>query len=69
MKHHRDVWKTVGDPGTAPLDGRINGRRLTITVKAFGTLPGRDKTAVRNEAEQTGPLRDAPSVAVEFGTY
>ena len=48
---------------------RKNSRKLTITVKTFGTLPSRHKTAVQNEAEQIGPLRSASSVVVEFETY
>ena len=74
---HRDVWKAVGDPGTVLADGTIigtwrprkNGRKLTITVKTFATLPSRHKTAIQDEAEQIGPLRNASSVTVEFDTY
>lgn len=76
-KYHRDVWKPVGDPGTVLGDGAIigtwrprkNGRKLTIAVKTFTTLPGRQKTAIQDEAEQIGPLRNASSVTVEFDTY
>lgn len=75
-QHRRDIWKPVGAPGTVLVDGAIigtwrprkNGRRLTVSVKTFGTLPGRHKAAVRDEAEQIGPLRAASSVTVEFET-
>jgi hypothetical protein len=76
-KFHREVWKTAGEPGTVLADGEItgtwrprkSGRRLTITVKTFGSLPDRDKTSLQHEAEQVAPLRGASSVAVEFDTY
>lgn len=75
--YHRDVWKAVGDPGTVLADGTIigtwrprkNGQKLTIAVKTFVTLPRRHETAIRNEAEQIGPLRNASSVTVEFDAY
>ena len=76
-KYHREVWKTVGEPGTVLADGEItgtwrprkSGRKLTITVKTFGSLPDRDKKSLQNEAEQVAPLRGASSVDVEFDTY
>lgn len=76
-EYHRDVWRAAGDPGTVLADGKIigtwrprkNGRKLTITVKTFSTLPSRHRTAVQDEAEQIGPLRDASSVTVELDTY
>lgn len=76
-KYHREVWKTVGEPGAVLADGAITGiwrprkrgRQLTITVKTFGSLPDRDKKSLQDEAEQVAPLRGASSVAVEFHTY
>ena len=75
-KYQREVWKSVGDPGTVLADGKIvgiwrpgkSGRKLTITVKAFGSLPDRAKESLKNEAEQVAPLRGASTVHVEFGT-
>jgi hypothetical protein len=76
-KYHRDVWKTVGEPGTVLAGGEITGiwrprkrgRRLTITVKTFGSLPDRDKRSLQHEAAQVAPLRGASSVDVEFDAY
>jgi hypothetical protein len=76
-KYHRDVWKTVGEPGTVLADGAITGiwrprkrgRKLTITVKTFGSLPDRDTASLQTEAEQVAPLRGASSVDVEFDTH
>ncbi|MEO3853955.1 crosslink repair DNA glycosylase YcaQ family protein [Acrocarpospora sp. B8E8] len=48
---------------------RKSGRKLTITIKTFGSLPDRDKKSLRDEAEQVAPLRGASSVDVEFDTY
>ncbi len=76
-KYHRDVWRTVGEPGTVLVDGKItgtwrprkSGRKLTITIKTFGSLPDRDKKSLQAEAEQVAALRGASSVDVEFDTY
>jgi hypothetical protein len=76
-KHHREVWKPVGEPGTVLADGEITGtwrprkrgRKLTLTVTTFGSLPERDKTSLQHEAERVAPLRGASSVDVEFDTY
>jgi len=76
-KYHREVWKVVGEPGTVLADGEItgiwrprkSGRQLTITVNTFGSLPGRDKKSLQDEAEQVATLRGASSVAVEFHTH
>jgi hypothetical protein len=76
-KYHREVWKTVGEPGTVLADGKIagtwrprkSGRKLTITIKTFGTLPDGDKKSLLHEAEQVASLRGASSVDVEFGAY
>jgi hypothetical protein len=76
-KYHREVWKTVGEPGTVLVNGKItgvwrprkSGRKLTITVKTFGSLPGRDKEPLQHEAEQLAPLRGTSSVDVQFDNY
>lgn len=76
-KYHREVWQTVGEPGTLLAAGRIagtwrtrkSGRKLTITIKTFASLPDRDKKSLQGEAEQVVPLRGASSVDVEFDTY
>ncbi len=76
-KYHREVWKTVGEPGTVLANGKItgtwrprkSGRKLTITIKAFGSLRDRDKKSLKSEAERVAPLRGASSVGVEFDTY
>ncbi|MDR6555683.1 hypothetical protein J2809_000014 [Arthrobacter pascens] len=76
-KYHREVWKMVGEPGTVLAGGKItgtwrshkSGRKLTITIKTFGSLPDRDRKSLQGEAEQVGPLRGASSVDVEFDSY
>jgi hypothetical protein len=76
-KYHREVWKTAGEPGTVLTDGKItgtwrprkNGRKLTITIKTFGSLPDRNRRSLHGEAEQIAPLRGASSVDVEFDAY
>lgn len=76
-QHHRDVWKTTGEPGTVLADGEIvgiwrprkSGRKLATDITAFGSLPSRHRKSLQNEAEQIAPLRGASSVEVEFDTY
>jgi hypothetical protein len=73
-KYHREVWKTVGAPGTILIDGKIagiwrsrkSGRKLALTIKPFGSMPQRDRTALTDEAEQVAALRGASSVDIEF---
>ena len=76
-QYHLHVWGAVGDPGTVLVDGEIagvwrprkSGRKLTITVKSFGTLPARTKRPLQAEAEQVATLRGASSVDVEFESH
>lgn len=76
-KFHGDVWKTTGGPGTVLADGKIagiwrprkSGRRLTVTVTAFGSLPARHRTLLDEEAEQVAQLRGASSVSVAYGAH
>ncbi|MFI2485791.1 winged helix DNA-binding domain-containing protein [Promicromonospora kroppenstedtii] len=76
-KFHGDVWKTVGGPGTVLADGEIvgiwrprkSGRKLTLTVTAFGSLPARHRTLLDEEAEQVAQLRGASSVSVAYETH
>lgn len=71
-EYHRVVWKSIGEPGSVLVDGRIagvwrsraTGRRLVITVTPFAPLGRGAEERVRLEAEQLGPLRGASSVEV-----
>jgi hypothetical protein len=73
-KYHREVWKAVGAPGTILTNGKIagiwrsrkSGRKLAFTVKPFGSLPQRERTALHDEAEQVAALRGASSVDIQF---
>ncbi|OZM70198.1 hypothetical protein CFN78_26720 [Amycolatopsis antarctica] len=75
-KYHRQVWKTVGEPGAVLTDGEIagiwrprkNGRKLTMTVRTFGSLSQRDRKSIEDEAERIAPLRGASLVDLDFGT-
>ncbi|MFI5624128.1 winged helix DNA-binding domain-containing protein [Nocardioides sp. NPDC051685] len=75
--HHRDNWRTTGDPGTVLVDGEIigtwrarkNGRRMRVEMKAFEALSRRHQDALAAEAESIALLRDASSVSVEVTTY
>lgn len=73
---HRDVWRTVGDPGTVLADGEIvgiwrprkRGKRLALTVQTFNALPARTRNLLVAEAQKVAVLRDAASTEVEFST-
>ena len=72
--HHRELWTTVGEPGAVLADGKItgtwrprkSGRKLTITIKTFDSLPARHKKLLQDEAQQSATLRGASSVEVAF---
>lgn len=76
-KYHRDVWKTVGDPGTVLADGDIigtwrarkSGRTLVINIKTFNALPAQHRKPLETEAERVATLRDAPTPEVQFDAY
>jgi hypothetical protein len=63
----------LGRPGALFVDGEIAGiwrpkaagRKLTVTVEAFGPLPGSVWTAVETEAQRIGEVRGAADVAVK----
>lgn len=73
-KHHRDVWRPTGDPGTILADGEIvgiwrprkKGRELRIEAKAFDPLPARAREPLEAEAGRVAALRGASSFALEL---
>lgn len=76
-KYQRDVWKTVGDPGTVLVDGEIagtwrprkNGRKLHIEFSTFADLTSDLRDALTIEARAIGSLRGVSTVSTEFMTY
>ncbi|HWC81470.1 MAG TPA: winged helix DNA-binding domain-containing protein [Pseudonocardiaceae bacterium] len=73
-KHHREVWKSVGEPGTVLADGEIagiwrprkSGRKLTLTVAEFYALSTELRNQLREEAEAIADLRGASAIEVKF---
>lgn len=71
---HRRIWKTVGEPGTVLVDGRLaatwhprkSGRTLSLTVEAFDVLTSRARKTIATESEALGTLRGCTLVQVEF---
>lgn len=74
---HREIWKTVGDPGAVLAQGKVvgtwrprkRGSRLTLTLKTAGSLAARHQEQVRDEADQIARLRGASSSDVVFDTW
>ncbi|MFG1784394.1 DNA glycosylase AlkZ-like family protein [Rhodococcus oryzae] len=74
QKHHREVWKTVGEPGAVLADGTIvgiwrprkSGRTLTLTVTTFRSLGTELRKQLHEEADHVAELRGATAVQVEF---
>jgi DNA glycosylase AlkZ-like len=73
-KHHRHVWKPIGEPGTVLVDGRVagtwrprkHGRTLAVTISAFGPIRDRDRKLLNAEAVQVAVLRGASASELEF---
>lgn len=73
-KHHRHVWKSVGEPGAVLADGTIagiwrprkSGRQLALTVQTFRSLSTELRKQLREEADHVAELRGASGVQVTF---
>lgn len=74
QRHHRELWKPVGDPGAVLTAGTIagtwrprkRGQRLTITITAFHGLSARDRQLLEDEGQRVARLRGASSAEVVF---
>lgn len=75
-KFQREVWRTVGDPGTILVNGEIigiwrprkAGKTLGITMETFTSPNTTAKEALNTEAEQIGHLRGASIIDVSFSS-
>jgi hypothetical protein len=73
-EHHRELWRPVGDPGAALINGQIagtwrprkDGRKLTVSITAFHPVSAPDKELLHREAQQIAALRGATSADVVF---
>lgn len=73
---HRQIWKSVGEPGTVMVDGRLaatwrprkSGRRLSITVEPFAKLTSAHREQIETEAEVVATLRNCTSNEVHFAS-
>jgi hypothetical protein len=71
---HRRIWGVIGNPGALLVAGEIagvwrpqkKGKRLTITIEAFGQLAPATRDEIMAEAEMIGPLRGCTSVEVAY---
>jgi hypothetical protein len=70
----RAVWRPVGSPGLVLMTGhpvgtwraRSSGKRLEVTVEAFGPLGDRQRTAIEQAAAIVAPFRGRDDAAVTF---
>ena len=70
----RQIWKTVGDPGTVLVDGRLaatwrprkRGRTLQLSVQPFCPLPAAAREQIEAEAQAVAELRGATTVEVDI---
>ncbi|HEY5853207.1 MAG TPA: crosslink repair DNA glycosylase YcaQ family protein [Aldersonia sp.] len=73
-KHHREVWKSVGESGAVLADGTIIGirharksdRRLTLTFETFQSPSAALYIQLHEEAQRVAGLRGASAVQIEF---
>jgi hypothetical protein len=73
-KLRRRIWKTVGEPGTVLVDGRLaatwrprkSGRELSITVESFAELSSTQRRQIEEESQPLAALRGCTSVEVDF---
>lgn len=73
-EHHREVWRTVGEPGAVLANGTIagiwrprkSGRTLTLTLKTFQSLSAAVRKQLHEEAEHVAELRGAAAMRIEF---
>lgn len=71
---HRRVWTILGNPGVVIEDGQIvatwrpqkKGKRLGLSVEAFGPLSPATRDEIEAEAALLAPLRGCTSAAVTF---
>jgi hypothetical protein len=69
---HKILWPVLGRPGALFVDGEVagvwrtktSGKKLTISVEAFGPLPPKVWKRVDAEAERVAEARGIPNVSV-----
>jgi hypothetical protein len=70
---HRTLWPVLGRPGVVLVDGEIagtwrtkaSGKKLAVTVEAFGPLPPKAWKRVEAEAQRVAEARGATDVTVQ----
>lgn len=72
--HHKRVWAVIGNAGALLVNGEIvgvwrpqkKGKRLTLTIEAFGKLASATRDEIMAEAEAVGALRGCTSIDVAY---
>ncbi|MEV0564729.1 winged helix DNA-binding domain-containing protein [Dactylosporangium sp. NPDC050588] len=76
-EREREVWRVLGNPGALLVDGdlagswraKVAGKRLAVTVSAWGPLRAPVRAAIDEEAQRAAAARGIPTaeVTVERG--
>jgi len=69
---YKTLWPVLGRPGALFVDGEVAGtwrpktagKKLTVTIEAFGPLPPATWTAIEAEAQRVAAVRGAAEVSV-----
>jgi hypothetical protein len=70
---HKTLWPILGRPGVVLVDGevagcwraRASGRKLAVTIEAFGPIPAATWSEVEAEAARVAAVRGAAGVSVK----
>ncbi|WP_155375087.1 winged helix DNA-binding domain-containing protein [Catellatospora vulcania] len=70
----KQLWPTLGRPGAVLSGGELvgvwrprkSGKKFTVAVEPWGTMPARVRKAVTEQAEQLAAYRGAELTGVEF---
>ncbi|MHB0858629.1 MAG: winged helix DNA-binding domain-containing protein [Anaerolineae bacterium] len=71
---HRQVWRRVGNPGVALVDGEVvalwrprkQARRLIVTVEPLAVIPEEARAEIATEANRLAPFRGCVSAETLF---
>ena len=72
---HKEVWRTLGNPGVLLVDGEIAGvwrakmsgrKRVDLTITPFGTLRAKSRKEIETEAAEVARARGAADATITY---